>query len=491
MITPADDIKDLTIPWLFQDLRINKLTGTVTFSRDKDVKKAFLKDGDIIFASSNKDEDRLGEYLLKKGKISREQFDKCSETVVKTGKKLGAVLFEMNAISAHDLVAQVKLQVREILLQLFTWRDGQYAIDKGNLPVADIIPLQMSTGDIIINGVRELDWKGVRKSLPPLGAVLRQATDPSLLFQSAHLDTDQQAVLGLIDGRRTIQDICLQSGIGDFNTLKALYVLIALRMVEQGELKTGEDLPPADKAAAPQGATVDEQAASIAVTKEMIQHAFESLDRQDYYEMLHVGRGASPQEIRKAYFQVAKLYHPDRHFDPEMTDMKEMLETLFSRIHEAYETLSSPVKRTKYTTDLVSGRIKHRPAPERQHTRKQDNRDAALVQYNEGMKRFNQSNFWGADEAFQWAMRLDPANAEYVFHRGLNLSRIPRRGHEAEEYYLKAIEMAPSKIDYHLELGSFYSRTGLRTKALTVLNKALQIKPDSDKIREAIKKIGG
>ncbi len=481
MITPTGDIKDLTIPWLFQDLRINKLTGTVTFSLDKDVKKAYLKDGDIIFASSNRDEDRLGEYLLKKGKISREQFDKCSEIVVKTGKKLGAVLFELKVISAHDLVAEVKLQVREILLHLFTWRDGKYAVDKGNLPVSDIIPLQMSTGDIIISGVRELDWKGVRKSLPPLSAVLRPTTDPKLLFQSAHLDADQRTVLDLIDGRKTIQDICLQSGIGDFNTLKALYVLIALRMVEQGQIKAEE--APTVKAEA--------EAAPVVVTKEMIQRAFEQVDSQDYYEVLDIGRGATPQEIKKAYFKVAKMYHPDRHFDPEMSDMKEVLETLFNRIHEAYETLSSPEKRTKYTTDLVQGKIKHRPAQDRQQAKKTDNKDAAIVQFNEGIKRFNQNNFWGADEAFQWAMRLDPGNAEYVFRRGLNLSRIPRRGHEAEEYYLKSIEMAPSKIDYHLELGNFYSRTGLKAKALAALRKALQLKPDSDKIKEAIKKAGG
>ena len=108
--------------------------------------------------------------------------------------------------------------------------------------------------------------------------------------------------------------------------------------------------------------------------------------------------------------------------------------------------------------------------------------------FNEGMKRFKGGDFWGAEEAFQWAMRLDPDNAEYVFRRGINLARIPRRGHEAEEVFAQAIKMAPSKIEYSLELGNFFARSGLKTKALSVYQDALKRNPNSEKIKQAIQK---
>jgi tetratricopeptide (TPR) repeat protein len=78
-----------------------------------------------------------------------------------------------------------------------------------------------------------------------------------------------------------------------------------------------------------------------------------------------------------------------------------------------------------------------------------------------------------------------------VFRRGLTLARVPRRGHEAEDYFVKAIEMAPNKIEYYLELSSFYMRTGLKAKALALLQDALKRDPLSPKINEAIKKAGG
>lgn len=493
MISPAGDIKDMTLPWLFQDIRKEKGTGTVVFSRDRETKKVFFRNGDILFASSNLDEDRLGEFLMRTGKLTPAQFGQASETVIKTGKKLGAVLFEMGILTAQDLVAQVKLQVKEIILKLFNWRDGSFQFDVRPLPVSEIIPIHMSTGDLVIEGIRNLDWKGVRKSLPSLKTILRTSTDPSLLFQSVQLDQDQRTVFSLIDGSKNIQEICVQSGLGDFNTLKAVYALLALRMAETGEIKTSEDK--IVSAVVRETVSLDRKkegktaGPGISVTKETIQSAFDALGRQNYYDVLEVGHGATTLEIKKAYFHLAKLYHPDRHFEPEMSDMKEKLEALFSRIHDAYETLSSPTARDEYNIDLASGAERAR-AEGKARKGPSANRETARAQYNEGMKQFNQGNFWGAEEAFEWAMRLDPGNAEYVFRRGLTLARIPRRGHEAEEHFVRAIEKAPQKSDYHLELGNFYARSGLKEKALSAYRTALQHDPMSDKINKAIEKVG-
>ena len=493
MISPSGDIKDMTLPWLFQDLRKEKETGTVVFSRDTEVKKVFFKNGDILFASSNLDEDRLGEFLMRTGKITSAQFEKSSEVVIKTGKKLGAVLFEMGNLTAHDLVAQVKLQVKEIILKLFRWHDGRYQFAGGPLPVSEIIPLHMSTGDLIIEGIRARDWKGVRKSLPSIKTILRPSTDPSLLFQSVHLDQDQQSVFSLLDGCKSIQEICVLSGIGDFNTLKAIYTLLTLRMAEAGEIKTEEGKIVCEvmreSVAAKEKITREPAAAEISVIKKMLQDAFEKLEHQNHYEVLEVGHDAAHLEIKKAYFHLAKLYHPDRHFEPEMSDMKEKLETLFTRIHDAYETLSSPAARDQYNIDLASG-VRVNGRAERGHSDQSvNNKEAALAQFNEGMRQFSQGNFWGAEEAFEWATRLDPGNADAVFRRGLALARIPRRGHDAEEHMLKATQMAPGKSEYQLELGNFYARSGLKSKALATYHKALRLDPNSDRIKQAIQKI--
>jgi len=66
------------------------------------------------------------------------------------------------------------------------------------------------------------------------------------------------------------------------------------------------------------------------------------MDKKDFYEILGVGRGASQEEIRKAYKKLAKEYHPDVAFN------KVEAEKRFKEINEAYHILSDPEKRRMY-----------------------------------------------------------------------------------------------------------------------------------------------
>src|SRR5271155_5460271 len=63
---------------------------------------------------------------------------------------------------------------------------------------------------------------------------------------------------------------------------------------------------------------------------------------KDYYETLGVARTASDAEIKKAFRQLARKYHPDVAKDKKQAEEK------FKEINEAYEVLSDPTKRKKY-----------------------------------------------------------------------------------------------------------------------------------------------
>ncbi|XP_017280001.1 dnaJ homolog subfamily A member 3, mitochondrial-like [Kryptolebias marmoratus] len=82
-------------------------------------------------------------------------------------------------------------------------------------------------------------------------------------------------------------------------------------------------------------------------------HSFHSscrlANKQDLYDILGVSRNASQKEIKKAYYQLAKKYHPDA--NPDDPEAKEK----FSKLAEAYEILSDEVKRKQYDTYGAAG----------------------------------------------------------------------------------------------------------------------------------------
>uniref|UniRef100_A0A6Q2XLS4 DnaJ homolog subfamily A member 3, mitochondrial n=2 Tax=Esox lucius TaxID=8010 RepID=A0A6Q2XLS4_ESOLU len=72
-------------------------------------------------------------------------------------------------------------------------------------------------------------------------------------------------------------------------------------------------------------------------------------NKQDFYTVLGVPRTASQKEIKKAYYQMAKKYHPDTNKDDPKAKEK------FAKLAEAYEVLGDEVKRKQYDTYGAAG----------------------------------------------------------------------------------------------------------------------------------------
>jgi len=148
-IPVSGNIKSTPLSDILEDLRQRKATGTLTLRRGNVEKSIHVKDGQIIFATSTEARDRLGESLVRAGKISKQNFEHALQLYKKHGglKKMGAILVESGMVPPKELFSGLKIQVKDIIFSLFLWPDGNYLFD-ARLP-SDVIQLQINFSELI------------------------------------------------------------------------------------------------------------------------------------------------------------------------------------------------------------------------------------------------------------------------------------------------------------------------------------------------------
>jgi hypothetical protein len=155
-LPPSGNIEDVSLPALLQELHSSKATATLTIVANSAEKKVVIKDGLIIFATSTDNHDRLGEMLVKAGKLTRENLATALDLVNRSGglKKLGALLVERGFVSPKDLFIGLKMQVKEIIYSLFLLDAGSYRIEDRIPP--DTIHLQIDIEELIAEIIQRM-----------------------------------------------------------------------------------------------------------------------------------------------------------------------------------------------------------------------------------------------------------------------------------------------------------------------------------------------
>lgn len=152
-IPQKGSLKEQSFSYILTHLQRERATGTIIIKGASFVKKIYIKKGDVIYASSNLDDERLGEMLIKAGMITKEQYDISVDILKRTGKKQGAILVELGILTPKQLFEGLKFQVREIIYSVFSLRDGEYEFIEGELPDDKIIGLRLNINDLIQEGM--------------------------------------------------------------------------------------------------------------------------------------------------------------------------------------------------------------------------------------------------------------------------------------------------------------------------------------------------
>jgi curved DNA-binding protein CbpA len=466
------NLKHFPISDIFLGLQRSEKTGILEMKHGPVMKKIYIKNGDMIFATSNQEEDRLGEVLVKAGKLTLEQYYQSIEVMKKTGKRQGAVLVELGYLKPKDLIWAVTHQVEEIILSLFQWEDGEFEFKEIPLPSEEVITLKLSAANLIYRGIKRIDnFTYLKDGFFPMDAIMAYSADPMDLFQDIRLEEKDKDILFLIDGSRKVQDILLLSSLDNLQTMKILYALMNARLIEIKE----KDLEREDTISEEVLKEPEEELDTEFMEK--VEELYNRLSSIDYYNILGITKWSTHDEIKKAYFKKAKEFHPDRHFSLMSETLKNKLNALFSHITMAYKTLSHPQMKMEYDQDpsFKASSMEGRPA------------EMAKAKFEEGKKALWDKLYAEAVELFGQAAYLDSSVAGYHFYFGMALAK-EKKFREAQEAINNALKLDPLNANYMAELGHMYLELGFHSRAKAAFEKAIQLDPSNKRATEGLQK---
>ncbi len=221
------DYGQLGLPEILDFLKTTGKTGVLLVRNGTVTKTLHFKNGVVVFATSNVPDERFGEMLLREGKITREQFEEASRRVTR-GKRLGKILVEMKALTPKDLWNEVRHQVQEIAYSILRWESGSFQFFEGEEKTGENITTSITVPELLLEGLRRIDDPGLFKRTMPNEDVVFERVLPAHRPQGLHFEEYEKHVFKLVDGHRSVREICDLSEIGEFETLKTLYIFFTI-----------------------------------------------------------------------------------------------------------------------------------------------------------------------------------------------------------------------------------------------------------------------
>ena len=479
-------ISDAAVSDLIAKIFFAKRSGVLRLSQAEVKKNLYFIEGGIVFAHSNLRTERLGEILLRLGKITEDEFrEVTAETDL--GKRIGQVLLEKGFISPAEIRSGVAYQVQQILYSVLNWDSGEYEFQDKENPVFEDIKVEVSTPIILIDGIRNISNPVVLERVIDGNdaALVELGSDEDKLIR-LNMDHAEETVVSCIDDRATVGRLRSITHLSAVEFNRALYSLIlsgVVRLQKDGvdpwrakvsdgksssagivteRMKAGG--PGMTQPMAPRSKTMSENE-----VRKMIQETEQNFRKMLDEEILNVFPDSSELEIQAAYNRLAEIYCPLYYSEDRYLDLKNQLKFIVARLTSAYHKLMERAA----SLQPLEGTIDFSPGADVPETTKPQVRSLLTESGEMKLKELME------------LVKADPNNVNLLRQAGKKL-QLAGRAKDGEKYLLQALRLEPQSIEAHLALAEFYQLQGLKFKAFKHLNTILQLQPDNQRALEML-----
>jgi curved DNA-binding protein CbpA len=484
------------------DLAAHGSTGVLAATAGTASREIMFVNGEIRAARSKLEEEKLGMWLVERGKISED--DRALTLLSQGGEDsppLGHLLVTRGSLDQQGLEQELQELTLAIIRRASAEPPSAYQFLEGRSPdQPDTLP-NLFTAQIVLIAARACE--NHRAKLRALGSLERLvwlSNDLEHLLEDFNLTPTEGFLLSRLDGARTIENLFRLSSLPDEHAIATLYPLIVAGVVETGDPE--RTVPEEDELAdeAPSGVKakppIDEESLAEIPRQERrsIRRLAEEVSRVDHYAALGLRPTADSDEVTRSWRRIQERYSQDRaKTEAHLRDLGPELRAIRERAREAHDVLSNWRDRERYDRILkeVEREQESLTRPEQRGPTDAQARNAIVhANFKRADELIREGEFYLAIQLLEQACALDPRPSELVKLSQL-LLRNPLWTNRALSYMRRAIEVDPDYVDAWLELALFWRRRRNPERERKALEKALSASPDHPRAKQMYKELAG
>lgn len=213
-------------------VRNERWSGVLALSQGEVSKGVYFLDGEIVFAASTVEEDRLGACLFRAGRLSESQFRAAMREVEASGSPLGYVLVESRILSPEELSGALAAQVERIVLSVLRWTSGTLRREPMDRPIPADQALDLSTNRLLLLGMRLFpDAERLERALGDPARRLRRIMPAPFDYDQVETSPAERAALAMCARGAAVADL-LALPHSRPQLLRAVHALLSGGMIE-------------------------------------------------------------------------------------------------------------------------------------------------------------------------------------------------------------------------------------------------------------------
>jgi len=233
-MTLKGNLKDFSFTQLLNLINLANKSGALYVERAGITSRAVFQNGKLTFFESGEQKPSLLKILTDHQLITASQHRLLSERLSEQSEReIGIYLVNAGYATLDQVLEVLEKEYANQLRPVFTWDDGAFRFETGEISPDDRIPVRLDLSNLIVEGARELqEIEELKAEIPSLEMALKFTKHPGTDIRKINLNSTEWRVISYVNPNNTIEQIAATTKLDEIEIRRVVYTLLQAGLVE-------------------------------------------------------------------------------------------------------------------------------------------------------------------------------------------------------------------------------------------------------------------